>query len=50
MPGSNFRAVYYKPTNQPQLIAKAMPTGTHEFKARAWWEANTKARKLGWIA
>lgn len=49
MPGSNFKAVYYKPADQPQLIAKAMPTGTQEFKARAWWEANQRARSMGWI-
>jgi hypothetical protein len=38
MPGSSFRAVYHKPANQPQLVAKQTPSGTHEFRVRAWWE------------
>jgi hypothetical protein len=49
MPGSSFRAVYHKPANQPQLVAKEIPTGTHEFRARAWWEACQRARSMGWI-
>ena len=35
MPGSSFKAVYHKPANQPQLVAKQSPSGTHEFRARA---------------
>ena len=38
MPGSSFKAVYHKPANQPQLVAKQIPSGTQEFRARAWWE------------
>jgi hypothetical protein len=49
LPGSNFRAVYYKPADQPQLATKIKPSGTHEFKARAWWLANQRARAMGWI-
>ena len=49
MPGSSFKAVYHKPANQPQLVAKQSPSGTHEFRARAWWEACQRARSMGWI-
>jgi hypothetical protein len=49
MPGSSFKAVYHKPANQPQLVAKQTPSGTHEFRARAWWEACHRARSMGWI-
>ena len=49
MPGSSFKAVYHKPANQPQLVAKQTPSGTHEFRARAWWEACQPARSMGWI-
>jgi len=49
LPGTDFRAVYYKPTGEPQLLAKRPPNGSHEFKARAWWEACQMARQLGWI-
>jgi len=34
MPGSSFKAVYHKPANQPQRVAKQIPSGTHEFRAR----------------
>jgi hypothetical protein len=47
--GSNFRAVYYKLPNEPQLIAKGTPSGNYKFLARAWQAANDKARELGWI-
>ena len=47
--GSSFKAVYHKPANQPQLVAKQTPSGTHEFRARAWWEACQRARSMGWI-
>jgi hypothetical protein len=49
LPGTDFRAVYYKSTGEPQLFAKAPPNGTHEFKALAWWEACQMARQLGWF-
>ena len=47
--GSNFSAVYYKPQDEPQLIAKGTPSGSYKFLARAWQAANDKARELGWI-
>jgi|GEM_PF-1142442 hypothetical protein len=31
------------------LITKGSPSGTPEFKGRAWKLANDKARELGWI-
>jgi hypothetical protein len=34
-PGSNFRAVYCKPRDEPQLIAKGTPSGNYKFLARA---------------
>ena len=46
-PGSNFSAVYYKPRDEPQLIAKGTPSGNYKFLARAWQAANDKARELG---
>ena len=49
MPGSSFKAVYHKPANQPQLVAKQIPSGTHVFRARAGWEACRWARSMGWI-
>ena len=49
LPGTDFRAVYYKSTGEPQLFAKSPPNGTHEFRARAWWEACQMARQLGWL-
>ena len=49
LPGTNFRAVYHRSPGHPQLLVKRPPTGTHEFKARAWWEACHMARQLGWI-
>ena len=47
MPGSGFKAVYHKPANQPQFVAKQTPSGTHEFRARAWWEACTGHDRRG---
>ena len=47
--GSNFRAVYHKPEDQPQLVAKGTPHGNYDFLAAAWQAANYKARELGWI-
>jgi hypothetical protein len=49
LPGTDFRAVYYKSTREPQLFTKSPPNGTHEFRARAWWEACQMARQLGWL-
>jgi len=47
---SGFKAVYYKPTNQPQLILRRRSdTDEHELLARVWQAANNKARELGWI-
>ena len=47
---AGFKAVYYKPTNQPQLILwRRSDTDDHELLARAWQAANDKARELGWI-
>jgi hypothetical protein len=34
-PNSNHFAIYHKPSNEPQLIAKGMPNGTVEFKVKA---------------
>jgi hypothetical protein len=48
--GRAFYAVYYKPTNKPQLILRRRSdTDDHELLARAWQAANDKARELGWI-
>jgi hypothetical protein len=49
LPGTNYRAVYFKPTGEQLLLAKSPPKGTHEFKARAWWQACQMARQLGWV-
>ena len=47
---ADFYAVYFKPTNQPQLILRRRTdTDDHELMARAWQAANDKARELGWI-
>ena len=48
--GSNYRMVYRKAEDQPQLIAKGAPHGNYNFLAQAWQAANDKARELGWIA
>ena len=48
-PTTTFRAVYLKPNGEPWIKAAGVPTGTHEFRARAWGAANGKARELGWI-
>jgi hypothetical protein len=43
-------AVYYKPSNQPQLILRRRSeTDDHALLAAAWQAANNKARELGWI-
>jgi hypothetical protein len=49
-PGAKFRAVYYKPHGQPQLLLRERSkTDDYELLAEAWKAANDKARKLGWI-
>jgi hypothetical protein len=48
---ADFYAVYYKPTNQPQLILRRRSdTNDRQLLAQAWQAANDKARELGWIA
>ena len=47
---ADFYAVYYKPTNQPQLILRRRSdTNDHQLLAQAWQAANDKARERGWI-
>jgi len=46
---TTFRAIYMKPKGEPWIKAAGVPTGTHEFRARAWTAANGKARELEWI-
>jgi len=41
--------IYLKPKGEPWIKAAGIPTGTHEFRARAWGAANGKARELGWV-
>jgi hypothetical protein len=46
----DFCAVYFKPSDQPQLILRRRTqTDDHELLAQAWEAANDKARELGWI-
>jgi len=50
LPEEGFRAVYYKPSDQPQLILRyRTETDNYELLAQAWQAANDKARELGWI-
>ena len=43
-------AVYYKSTDQPQLMLRLRTkTDDYELLARGWMTANKKARELGWI-
>jgi hypothetical protein len=45
-----FCAVYYKPTDQPQLVLRLRrKSDDYELLAKAWYTANTTARELGWI-
>ena len=47
---AGFCAVYYKPSNQPQLILRRRSdTDDRTLLAQAWRAANDKARELGWI-
>ena len=46
-----FEAVYYKPSDKPQLILRHRTySDDHELLVKAWEAAKTKARELGWIA
>jgi hypothetical protein len=46
-----FRAVYYKPSDQPQLVLKhRTETDDYDLLAQARQAAKQKARELGWIA
>ena len=45
--GSKFRAVYHKPDDQPQLIAKGTPHANYDFLAQAWVAANG-TRRASW--
>jgi hypothetical protein len=50
IPSSRFRAVYYKPHGQPQLILRERSkTDDYEVLARAWKLANDEGRELGWF-
>ena len=45
-----FRAVYYKPHGQSELILRERTkTDDDDLMSRAWEAANDKARELGWI-
>jgi hypothetical protein len=49
-PKCGFRAAYYNPAGQPQLILRERTkTDDNDVMAQAWQAANAKARKLGWI-
>ena len=49
--GGGFCAVYFKSSDQPQLMLRLRTkTDDYELLARAWMTANRKARDLGWIA
>jgi hypothetical protein len=46
----DFCAIYFRPSDQPQLILRRRTqTDDHELLAQAWQAANDKARELGWI-
>jgi hypothetical protein len=48
--GGGFCAVYYKSTDQSQLILRLRTkSDDYELLARARMAANQKARELGWI-
>ena len=54
MPGTSFRASYYKNPDAPGLkqspaTSDDKSAAIKEFEALAWKAANEKARKLGWI-
>lgn len=50
LPSSGFRAIYYKPHGQPQLIPRERTkTDDYNLLSEAWKAANDRARELGWI-
>ena len=50
LPKARFRAVYYKPAGQPQLILRQRTkTDDCQARAEAWNTANDRARELGLI-
>jgi hypothetical protein len=56
MPGSSFRASYFKSVIAPGLVQSGYMTddkvaviSRDDFQAFAWEAANAKARELGWI-
>ena len=50
LPSSGFRAVYYKPHGQPQLILRERTkTDDYYLLSEAWKAASDKARELVWI-
>ena len=45
-----FCAIYYKSSDQPQLVLRIRTqTDDQELLVKAWQAANEKARELGWI-
>jgi hypothetical protein len=55
LPGTSFRAIYYKNPDAPGLLQSPImshdssaPISRSEFEALAWKAANKKARELGW--
>jgi hypothetical protein len=56
LPGTSFRAAYFKSSDNPWLMQSnymaddaEAPISRTEFHALAWRAANEKARELGWI-
>jgi hypothetical protein len=48
-PGTQFYAIYTKPTGQPELVLiSSNATQDHQLRAQLWQAANDKARELGW--
>jgi hypothetical protein len=48
--GRKFKAIYYKPAGQPQLILRERSKNDDdELLAAVWKAANDKAREVGWI-
>jgi hypothetical protein len=50
LPLAHFRAVYYKPARQPQLILRERKCDDWELITQAHQAAVKTARELGWIA
>jgi hypothetical protein len=57
MPGTSFRAAYFRNTTGPGLsqcllleVDRRASISREEFEAAAWKAAIAKARELGWIA